>query len=53
MKRIDHVKTWYQKIHSKGLASVKIIMNERPGSFIDSGGKRLMLLLYYSVPREV
>lgn len=39
VKRTDYVKTWYQKIHPRETMAVKIIMRERPGSFISSGKK--------------
>lgn len=51
IKRTDHVKTRDQKIHTKKTESVKITMQESPGSFIDSEKERLRLL-YYSIPRE-
>lgn len=39
IKRTDYVKSWGQEIQAKQTAAEKIIMQERLGSFIDSGKK--------------
>lgn len=53
IRRTDQGKTWNQKVHAKRAVSVKVHMQERHASFIDSGGKKAKVtLLYDRIPKE-
>lgn len=40
-------------MHVKRMAIVKIIIQGRAGHFIDKKKKKKLMLIYYSIPREV